>query len=99
MNGTLDSLANAVHEIDFYFDTVCDSSGHGEGGTWLARISTTTNAQCAASFSTQLPLPGNGVLTAIATDASGNSSEFSSCVSVQQSDELFDDGFETIPAW
>lgn len=96
VSGTLDSVANAIFEIDLYFNSVCDASGHGEGATWLGRISATTNAQCAASFNTLLPLPGNGALTATATDANGNTSEFSSCRSVQLQDGVFDNGFEAI---
>ena len=77
--GTLRSTPSASFTIDFYASAAADPSGQGEGERWLGAISVTTNPAGIASFAGILPADtANGeVVTATATDAQGNTSEFS----------------------
>jgi uncharacterized repeat protein (TIGR01451 family) len=78
--GTLNSTANSTFTIELFNNTACDTSGNGEGETFLARTTVTTNAAGQANFSvaTGVILAGR-FITATATDANGNTSEFSAC--------------------
>ena len=81
VGGTLNSTASIPFTLDFYANTTCDASGNGEGRRYLGSGITTTNASGNATFSLPLssaPLSGE-VVTATATAAPGNTSEFSSC--------------------
>jgi hypothetical protein len=87
ITGTLDSTPNTTFILDFYANAVCDSSGNGEGAKPFALnpAPVTTDANGNASFNLIVPAslqPGR-VLTATATDPSGNTSEFSPCHSTQ----------------
>lgn len=79
--GTLNSAPNATYRIEFFANGVCDPSGHGEGALFLGATTATTGADGDAAFSASLPnaLPAGHVVTATATDAAGNTSEFSAC--------------------
>ena len=99
LNGTLDvpaTASNASYVLDFYENTACDANGHGEGAVPLAsrNISLSGNAE---SFSVTLnvaPNPQPTVISATATDAAGNTSEFSACTPAPRPDALLADGFE-----
>ncbi|HJR58889.1 MAG TPA: lectin-like protein [Vicinamibacterales bacterium] len=81
VNGTLRTTANTAVVIDLYSNTVCDSSGHGEGQTWFGSISgLVTNGLGNVSFSASIgpALPAGVLVTATATTAEGTS-EFSGC--------------------
>ena len=69
--GTLDAAASSTFTIDFYTDAAPDASGHGQGQTWLGSATITTDAAGHASFSATVasPGPGQGFLSATATDA------------------------------
>ena len=71
--------------MDLYASPTCDVYGNGEGGTYVGTVPVTTDGTCAGSFS--VPIPGllSGVVTAIATDPAGSSSEFSACRAVAPS--------------
>jgi parallel beta-helix repeat protein len=73
------SLPGASYRIDFYSNTTGDPSNHGQGQTFLLDKTISTNAQGAASFlfTSNGPLPANTLVSATATDANGNTSEFS----------------------
>jgi len=81
VRGTLNSTPSATFRIEFFANASCDTSGNGEGQTYLGFVSTTTDAGGNATFTATLPgaVALNNVLTATATDASGNTSEFSVC--------------------
>jgi len=83
IQGTLDSLPATTFTIEFFASPSCDSSGNGEGQTFLGETSVTTDAFGKASFQVSVPSgSGNQVVTATATDPTGNTSEFSACVGV-----------------
>ena len=78
--GTLNSEDNKTYTIDFFASPQCDSSGYGEGKTHLLSLPVKTIGHNAA-FSTNLfqLVPLGQFITATATDADGNTSEFSQC--------------------
>jgi uncharacterized repeat protein (TIGR01451 family) len=80
--GTLDSAASGTYSVDVYVESACDPSGYGEGDTFLGSADVTTDSSGHASFtmnvSAQSAPPGT-VVTALATDDLGDTSEFSAC--------------------
>jgi CSLREA domain-containing protein len=81
--GSIDSATgNSTYPItiEFFSNSSCDPSGHGEGETFLGAISVSGPGSFIATFAVSLPL--NSVVTATATDNAGNTSEFSACVRV-----------------
>jgi len=85
VTGTLNSTASTTFDVDLYASPSCDGSGFGEGAAYLGTTTVTTNGSCNGSFTASLPVSVTGVITAIATDPGGNSSEFSQCRTVQPS--------------
>lgn len=94
------------YTIDFYLGAGCDSSGYGEGKTWLGSITPTVDIPKSGDQGTidfhnvKLIVPSPDIvfldgdrITATATDASGNTSEFSACVTYNN-DTVFVDGFD-----
>lgn len=80
IEGTLNSAPNQSFIIDLYGNTSADPSGSGEGRTWLGGQQVATNASGNATFSVNLAVSIASVgqwVTATATDASNNTSEFS----------------------
>ncbi|MEP7339749.1 MAG: putative Ig domain-containing protein [Acidobacteriota bacterium] len=79
ITGSLDSLpANSAYpvRIEFFANTACDGT-NGEGEVFLG---STTIAAPGSFTASVTPVPGKNVITATATDLSGNTSEFSACV-------------------
>lgn len=83
IKGKLQATPNSTYTIEFFTTRDCDETGHGEGKKFLGAISVTTNARGAAKLLINLKKlkPGHSI-TATATDASGNTSEFSRCRTV-----------------
>lgn len=83
VRGSLDSMPNGLYELDFYVTPVADPTGYGEGQTWIGRTLVTTDGRGYAGFAAILTngTPVSGFVSATVTDASGNTSEFSLCVS------------------
>ena len=79
--GVYNGAPSQTFTLEFYVNPACDSSGYGEGETYLGSTSVSTNASGAASFSTTFsPQQALGTMfTATARDVSGNTSEFSAC--------------------
>ena len=77
--GTLDAAAAGTYVIDFYASPSASPSGYGAGARYLG--STTVSADAAGTFGFSTPVTGLGLddvqFTATATDAAGNTSEFS----------------------
>ena len=80
--GTLNSLANQIFTLDFYRTDSCDPSGNGEGRFYLASTNVTTVGNNAAFNFAFSGLTVGQIVTATATDANGNTSEFSQCRTV-----------------
>jgi hypothetical protein len=79
---TLNSQANTDYSVDLFRNDSCDPSGHGEGQEYLGTGTVTTDA---AGYAEEIVNLGGAVssgdsMTAVATDPTGNSSEFSACV-------------------
>jgi hypothetical protein len=77
--GTLNSLPNATYTLDFYASSTVDPSGFGQGNRYLGSDSVSTDASGNVRFdfsNLSFSNPGD-VITATATDAAGNTSEFS----------------------
>ena len=79
ITGTLNSLPSSTFTVDFFGNTTGDPSGHGEGETYLGSATVTTDALGNAPINATLSVTvaATVIVTATATDASGNSSEFS----------------------
>ena len=82
VTGTIASEPSTSYRIEFFGNSSCDPSGNGEGNVYLGFVNVTTNvigtADIFGSFAvnaTTTPL-----ITAIAMDGAGNTSEFSACV-------------------
>ena len=84
VGGSMHGAANTAFTLEFFANHNCDSSGLGEGETYLGATDVTTDGAGNASFSTTLPADRatNDVVTATATDSGGNTSGFSACASV-----------------
>src|SRR5262249_18699224 len=84
IRGTLNSIASRSFDLDFFSNPACDASTHGQGASFIGSLPVSTdssgNITFAATFS--LVVPAGQVVTATATDASGNTSEFSVCRTV-----------------
>jgi CSLREA domain-containing protein len=81
VNGTLGSAASTNYEVEFFANHGCHVSGNGEGARFLGTANVATDANGNAAFGVTLSstLPAGQVVTATATDPSGNTSEFSPC--------------------
>ncbi|MGH2712155.1 MAG: LamG-like jellyroll fold domain-containing protein, partial [Actinomycetota bacterium] len=81
IEGTLNSNANTTFDLDFYYSSECDPSGHGEGETFLGSIEDQTtdgSGNLAYSDTFATTVPDGDFVTATATGPSGTS-EFSAC--------------------
>jgi parallel beta-helix repeat protein len=77
--GHLISSPSGMYTIDFFADSLGDSTGFGEGERPLGSVVTQTGPSGTATFFATLPgvVSTQEQLTATATDDSGNTSEFS----------------------
>ena len=79
---TLDSLPNQSFQITFYANANCDPSGYGEGEQLLneQQHMSDGSGQLAFTFAYEpYALAPGQAISALATDAAGNTSEFSNC--------------------
>jgi Thrombospondin type 3 repeat len=87
IEGTLNSAPETTFTVEFFASANCDASGFGEGQTYLGSIQVTTGIDCFATFTFTGATPaGQPFITATATDPSGNTSEFSDCLTDVDSD-------------
>jgi CSLREA domain-containing protein len=86
--GDIDALANTAYEIDFFSSPELDSTNLGEGQTYLGSTTVTTNGTGVVPIDFNLPmdLPNGTIITSTATDAAGNTSEFSYATRVNITD-------------
>ncbi len=77
--GYLDSQANTTFTLRFFSNSNADLSGYGEGEIYVGTTQVTTNNAGKATFevSYATTLPEGHSVTSIATDNTGNTSEFS----------------------
>ncbi|HEY6804908.1 MAG TPA: Calx-beta domain-containing protein [Pyrinomonadaceae bacterium] len=82
VEGNLNSAPNTTYTIGIYANTSCDSSGNGEGERFFGSFTVTTGSNGNAVINNNLTgsVSAAGVVTATATDASNNTSEFSPCI-------------------
>jgi parallel beta helix pectate lyase-like protein len=82
--GSLSTKANAQFTIQLYASPQCDNTGYGEGRYGLSQFAVGTNASGNAAINVVLPfvVPAGMALAGIATDPSGNTSEYSACLIV-----------------
>ncbi len=80
VSGTLNSTANANFAVDFYAAPGAASSNSAQGKNYLGTINVTTDNNCNAGFNVTVPATSGQFITATATDANGNTSEFSQYV-------------------
>ena len=79
IQGSLNSTANSTFQIDFYSNAAVDFTGNGEGALFFNTTQLTTDANGNATINITFPaaLPAGRVITATATSANANTSEFS----------------------
>ena len=82
--GSFNGVANTVFQLHYYTNTACDPSGSGEGQSYFATGSFTTDANGDATLPF-LAAPAGSIVTATATDPAGNTSESSSCATAEAS--------------
>ncbi len=82
IQGTLNGLPSAGFRLEYFTSSAADPSGYGEGATLLAVDTVQTDASGNATIATVVPvvLAAGTIVTATATDAAGNTSEFSAAV-------------------
>jgi hypothetical protein len=76
---------NSTFTVQLFSDPSADASGHGEGQQLLGTFTVTTNPAGIATFEITVPtvVPVGQIITATATDANNNTSEFSDPVVVE----------------
>lgn len=71
----------ATYTVDIYSNNACDASGHGEGQTRIGggTLSTTGSGVVTGTIAVSPSLTSGKAVSATATDASNNTSEFGPC--------------------
>jgi parallel beta-helix repeat protein len=85
ISGTLTSMPNTTFTLEFFANDSLDSSGNGEGQTWLGDATVTTDANGYADFTATVPAGSGNIITATATNPDifgGGTSEFSAWIPV-----------------
>ena len=92
VSGTLNSVADSMFHIEFFANASCDAKGNGEGKIFIGSTDVMTTGNDASFGPLDCTVPAERhVITATATDAGGNTSEFSECAT---QDTIFTDGLE-----
>ncbi len=96
IDGSLNSTADTTFTLEFFTSTACDTSGNGEGAVFVGSTTVMTDGAGDAVINHLLPSPIQEglILTSTAIDPAGNTSEFSACFTVTDSEALLIDGFE-----
>jgi CSLREA domain-containing protein len=84
IEGTLGSTPGTTFTIEFFSNSACDGTNHGEGQTFLGSTTATTSdpptsGNATFTFTATPAVPVGRWITATATDPAGNTSEFSQC--------------------
>jgi trimeric autotransporter adhesin len=82
IEGTLNSKPNTSYRLEFFANSECDPSMHGEGKLFLGATGVTTdgNGDAGFSFTSPTPVPSGQFVSATATDPVNSTSEFSHCL-------------------
>jgi hypothetical protein len=82
ISGKLSSTPNSVFSIEFFSSIDCNTNRSRQGQNFLGSAKVMTDQNCNASFQVNLPYVASGgsFITATATDAAGNTSEYSECL-------------------
>jgi hypothetical protein len=84
VDGALQVIPNSPYSLEFFYSPACDSSGFGEGRTYIDSLIVQSAAtQATFEFALSPAAPAGYVVTATATDDGGSTSEFSNCAEVQ----------------
>jgi hypothetical protein len=84
ITGSLDSTPNSNFTIEFFSTATCDPSGFGQGQVFIGSLLLNSGGECVTPFTVTFPVPvaPGRVITATATNATLETSEFSSCFTV-----------------
>jgi len=84
IEGTLNSTVSSTFRLEFFSNSIPDPSGYGEGETFLGFSEVSTDSTGNVTFKVVLPFTviAGQHRTATATDANGNTSEFSQSIPV-----------------
>jgi hypothetical protein len=85
ITGSLNSLALQSFTVEFFASAACDRTGFGQGERFLGALDVSTDAAGNAVFDTTLTADsaiGESITAAATQLATGNTSEFSACVTV-----------------
>ena len=87
IQGTMNAAPAKSFRLEFFANVSGDTSGHGEGQTFLGSMSSTTdeNGKAVFTYTTVESVPAGHFVTATATDSDGNTSEFSPALEVGSS--------------
>lgn len=78
INGTLNSTPGSTYTVELFHNGAKDPTGYGEGQYYLTSTNVSTDTSGNGTFSVSVPAVAAGEwLTATATNAGGNTSEFS----------------------
>jgi uncharacterized repeat protein (TIGR01451 family) len=89
IKGSLNEVASGPYTIQFFSNPTGDPSGHGQGLTYLGQTTVTvSNGTANFNYTLSTALTSGAHISATATSASGNTSEFSSDVQTQASVKL-----------
>jgi Ca2+-binding RTX toxin-like protein len=82
VGGTLTMPLAGTYTLDFYSSPTADLSGYGEGAGYLGSTTVGVDNTGVGAFDVVLPVrtPAGSFITATATDAAGNTSEFSAAL-------------------
>ena len=86
--GSLNSAASATFRVEFFASPTGDAGGYGEGRDFIGALDVTTDAggNITISHTLAASVPAGSVISATATDAAGNTSEFSQNITVGATD-------------
>jgi len=88
IQGSLPVTANTgVYRIEFFTNDAANASGNGEGQTYLGSVS--VDSAVSLNFSMSVPIEETGkFITATATDAANNTSEFSAAIAAGHTEQI-----------
>ncbi len=84
ITGTVSGPANSTLRVELFSNSTADPSGYGQGKVFLGNVTVTTGVGGGGSFTftTNSPVAVGRFVSATATDAKGNTSEFAKDVTV-----------------